>query len=334
MAPKVKASFKLEPAGGPFHDPALLVTPANSSELVLLDAGTLHALRTRNLMKVRWLFLTHLHIDHVIGFDHLLRVRLFSDLPLHIFGPPGTAKAIGHRLQGYAWNLTSGSPFVIHATDLPTSPQSQSATVRYACQDRFLATPGEPPIRGASGEVCLEPDLKVSWYPVNHGVACYCYRIDQSFPPQFSLQNCHRLGLLPGPWVRKLTSGQEFSMEVEGQLRDQRWLAEHLLQERPTVKLGYLTDTLLDSVLAKELSSFFKNVDVLVCESAYLEQELEAATQNLHMTTAQVARLAGQCGVGQLLLFHLSRRHQEKGPQVHLAQARRGFANTDLLSAP
>jgi ribonuclease Z len=325
-------SFELEAAGGPFHDPALIITPDNSPDSILMDSGTLHAVRTRSLMKIRWLFLSHLHIDHLIGFDHLLRVRLFSTLPLFVFGPPGTTEVISHRLQGYTWNLTSGSPFEVYSTDLTDA--EQSPTVRFACHDRFApSTPKPVQIPEVREHVRLQRGLTVHWHQVNHGVPCLCYRLDQSFPPQFSPQTCQSLGLRPGPWVSELTSGRPISQEVGGVVRDQDWLAARLLQKRPTESVGYLTDTLLESPLTEQLREFYRDVDVLVSESAYLREEAEAARQNLHMTTTQVASLARDCGAGKLFIFHLSRRHMEAGPQTHLDQVRTIFPDSELLGS-
>jgi ribonuclease Z len=332
MKQATNISFSLEAAGGPFHDPALLVTPINSSETILLDCGTLDSVRTRNLMKVRWLLLSHLHIDHLIGFDHLLRVRLFSDLPLSIYGPPGTVEVIGHRLQGYAWNLTSGSPFVVHAFDLPTESESEIRSARFVCNDKFVPAPSTEKPKWEGHSLELDSSLTVHWYPVQHGVPCCCYRIDCTFPPQFSLQSCRRLGLQPGPWVSKLTRGNPVSQIVDGKERDEVWLAAHLLESRPLQRLGYLTDTLLDSDLHTRLAVFFGDIDILVSETAYLEAETEAATQNLHMTTTQVARLARDCRAKQLLIFHLSRRHMEKGPDKHLAEVQSHFSKAGLLA--
>jgi ribonuclease Z len=331
MKQTTNISFSLVAAGGPFHDPALLVTPVNSSETVLLDCGTLHSVQTRSLMKVRWLLLSHLHIDHLIGFDHLLRVRLFSDLPLLVFGPPGTVDTIAHRLQGYAWNLTSGSPFVVEAFDLPADSDTEMRSARFACNDKFL--PSTPPKVSSNGScVQLNSTLSAHWCAVKHGVPCYSYRLVQNFPPQFSLESCRRLGLEPGPWVSQLTSGKPVSQIVDGQERNEEWLMEHLLTARPPQRLGYLTDTLLDSEIWPRLAEFHSEVNILVSETAYLDSETEAATQNLHMTTTQVARLASECQAKQLLIFHLSRRHIEKGPDKHLSEVQTLFPEAALLS--
>lgn len=322
--------FKLQPSGGPFDDPALLVTPTNQDTAILLDCGTLHGLKTRDLQKVRWLFLSHLHIDHLIGFDHLLRVRLFSPLPLTVYGPSGTVEALSHRLQGYAWNLTSGSPFVISVFDLC----AQGAAARFACHERFVASSVESRAEfpDARSNVSLNPELTVLSHPVEHGVACLAYRLCRNLAPKFSLEVARSLGLEPGPWVKELTSGRSLNKLVEGRRRDERWLAERLLGPQRESCLGFLTDTRLTPALAEELSLFFADVDLLCCEAAYLQDEAEMAAKNLHMTTQQVAQLARASRAKELRLFHLSRRHQEAGHEKHLAEVRQVFAESYLLA--
>lgn len=324
-------NFELEPAGGPFHDPALLVSPQNARTSLLFDCGTLHGLKTKDLLRVRWVFLSHHHIDHLIGFDHLLRVRLFSDLPLTVVGPLGTTAVIGHRLQGYSWNLTSGSPFCVEAVDL--HQQSIVDSRLYRCHHQFHGeTPPTPAKVLEPGCFSLEDDLILSWHPVDHGVPCCCYRLERRFTPKFSLERCQSLGLKPGPWVKALTAKEEFTLEVQGQTRDAAWLREQLLSEVPSQSLGFLTDTRLSPTLSKELCEFFRGVDVLVSECAYLNADSKLAEDNLHMTCSQVASLATAADVGALKLFHLSRRYQEQGPQEHLRETRSVFENTGLLS--
>lgn len=326
-------TFELHPAGGPFHDPALLVNFANSAESLLLDCGTLHALKTRDLLRVQWLILSHLHIDHLIGFDHLLRVRLFSELPLIIFGPAGTVKTIAHRLQGYAWNLTSGSPFRLEAFDL-SDEGGVTAAASFRCQEQFQRRDLET-CRWCttSGKVQLLSDLTLQWHPVDHGVPCYCYRLTREFPPRFSLEMCRNLGLNPGPWVRNLmdpTLPLEAPL-VDGQARDREWLSAKLLKQRPPQSLGFLTDTKLTPKLSQSLSQFFSRVDILISETAYLHEDLPMAQRNLHMTTKQVSQLALNCEAKELRIFHLSRRYQTKGTKAHLDEVRELFAPSDLL---
>lgn len=327
--------FELKPSGGPFDDPALLVTPSNSDLSILFDCGTLHGLKTRDLQRVRWLFLSHLHIDHLIGFDHLLRTRLFSPLPLTVYGPAGTVDVIEHRLQGYAWNLTSGSPFIVRALELPSSV---SPNAEFHCHDRFqrveLSSSSGQESPTKDGTVRLSEQISVKCHQVQHGVPCLGFRLDRQTPRKFSLETARCLGLEPGPWVGRLIAGEPMIKTVEGKDRDEHWLEEKLLRPGDHHSVGYLTDTLLDIKLLTVLAEFFGNVDVLCSEVAYLKSEVDLATQNLHMTTEQVARLATVSGAKELRLFHLSRRHCETGSEPHLVEVQDGFPTARLLSEP
>jgi ribonuclease BN (tRNA processing enzyme) len=96
--------------------PALAVVRGGRSYLV--DAGpgvvrraaaaaALHAdsaLQPRNL---RTLFLTHLHSDHTVGLPDLILSAwtLERDVPLEVYGPPGTQAMVDHLLAAYAADI-------------------------------------------------------------------------------------------------------------------------------------------------------------------------------------------------------------------------------------
>jgi hypothetical protein len=44
-------------------------------------------------------------MDHVFGFDELLRALLGTPRSLTLVGPPGTGARVASRVDGYAWNL-------------------------------------------------------------------------------------------------------------------------------------------------------------------------------------------------------------------------------------
>ncbi|HKL48307.1 MAG TPA: MBL fold metallo-hydrolase, partial [Desulfuromonadales bacterium] len=62
---------------GPFGDPALFVRLAHRGEALLFDCGNLHPLSHRDMLKISAVFLSHAHIDHLVGFDTLLRLLLY-----------------------------------------------------------------------------------------------------------------------------------------------------------------------------------------------------------------------------------------------------------------
>lgn len=96
--------------------PALAVVRGERSYLVDAGAGIvrraaaaasqrqLPALDAKNL---RVLFLTHLHSDHTIGLPDVILSgwTLERDVPLQVYGPPGTKAMVEHLLAAYAADI-------------------------------------------------------------------------------------------------------------------------------------------------------------------------------------------------------------------------------------
>ena len=112
----LRTAFKaLEPRllGSPGFDNALYVT-ANTGKTThrfLFDCGAncLTSLSPAEVQKIDVIFFSHLHFDHVAGFDYFLRFNFDRAKPVHIFGPPRTAEIMHNRLQGVMWDRVGGS---------------------------------------------------------------------------------------------------------------------------------------------------------------------------------------------------------------------------------
>ena len=74
-----------------------------------------------------------------------------------------------------------------------------------------------------------------------------------------------------------------------------------------------------------ELVAAVQDVDALIIEATYLQEEAEMADQFAHLTASQAARLAVEAGVKHLILTHISRRYRERDV---LAEAQAIFPNT------
>jgi ribonuclease Z len=72
-----------------FGDPALYVDFLLEKRAMLFDLGDIHALPGRNILRLTDVFVSHAHIDHFIGFDHLLRLLVGRNKRLRLYGPAG-----------------------------------------------------------------------------------------------------------------------------------------------------------------------------------------------------------------------------------------------------
>ena len=68
--------FQASLVNDPFDDPSVYVDIPWERRALLFDLGANYHLPPRKLLKVTDVFVSHAHMDHFIGFDHLLRVRL------------------------------------------------------------------------------------------------------------------------------------------------------------------------------------------------------------------------------------------------------------------
>jgi ribonuclease Z len=76
-------------------------------------------------------------------------------------------------------------------------------------------------------------------------------------------------------------------------------------EPRPGQKFALVMDTRLCDA-AFELAA---GVDLLVCESTFLDRDRHLAEAYAHLTAAQAARIAAEAGAGHLVLTHFSQRY-------------------------
>ena len=84
---------------------ALSTAAALAEPALVFDLGDLHVLSPRRLLRLEAALVTHAHMDHLIGFDTLLRHLVGREKRFALVGPEGIAARIGHKLQGYSWDL-------------------------------------------------------------------------------------------------------------------------------------------------------------------------------------------------------------------------------------
>src|SRR5579859_3078111 len=71
------------------------------------------------LLTLDGLLFSHLHMDHIAGFDRLFR-RTYNraHAPMEVWGPPETARIMHCRFQGFMWNLFQGQAGTWYVVDV------------------------------------------------------------------------------------------------------------------------------------------------------------------------------------------------------------------------
>lgn len=321
--------------GQPGGDNALFVSVNRGQRIhrLLLDCGEvgLAALPLADVRSLDHLLLSHLHMDHIGGFDSLFR-QTFSrgaDRPLHVWGPPETARIIHHRLRGFMWNLTErlDGTWVVH----DIGRELVTATRFEAAEAFAVAHPAGEGRR--AGPIITTADYTVAAIDLDHGTPCLGYLLRE--PPRRNVDPSHlaALGLTPGPWlraVRELRQGEPVTVEVAGEQRPLAELRAALLSEAPGASLAYLSDFRLDTAELARLAKALQGVDTLVCEAQYRAADAELAARARHLTTEQAATLATACEAGELVLIHLSERYGRAELPALLAEAQAIFPRARL----
>ncbi len=238
---------------GRFGDPAVYVEHLFERHALLLDLGDITTLSPRKINRVEQVFVTHTHIDHFIGFDHLLRVLVGRDKTVSLAGPAGLIDAIDRKLHAYTWNLAQryASDLVFVVTEIDST--SVARTARFRLHDHFAAEDiGSRSL--AAGVLSADPALCVTVRMLDHRTPCLGYALTE--PVHLNVWNTRlaEMGLPIGPWlaelkhaviagrpdderlpIRERPGGPVLREMTLGRLRN-------VLTVTPGQKIGYVTD--------------------------------------------------------------------------------------------
>ena len=100
-----------------FGEPGVYLDLKFERRALLFDIGDITALSTRKLLRLSDVFVSHTHMDHFAGFDHMLRVCLGRDTGVRLHGPQSfidRGESLRHRrsVERDALN-EQGSPSVL-----------------------------------------------------------------------------------------------------------------------------------------------------------------------------------------------------------------------------
>ncbi|MBN1678348.1 MAG: ribonuclease Z [Candidatus Thermoplasmatota archaeon] len=243
-------------------------------EVVMFDCGEgtqrqlMHS--SVSFMKIRKIFISHLHADHFLGIPGLIQSMSLNgrEDALEVFGPNGTSSNVRSMLRlGY---FKSG--FEVETKDIEPDEELDfsSYTVR-----------------------CVEAE---------HTVPSLAYALQEtSRPGRFDVQRAEALGIPEGPMFRKLQQGRPVT--VKGRRIEP---GDVLGPARAGRKVVYSGDT-RPSPRIVELA---RDADVLIHDCTLDSSHSTLAADFGHSTAAEAATVAKEASVGMLFLVHLSPRYE------------------------
>ena len=242
-------------------------------------------------LKLRAVFISHLHGDHVFGlFPLLSTLGLYGRrTPLKIYAP----RPFGEALEGFLRLFESDLPYTPEWVEVDTTKH----------------------------QIIFENDTTEVWsLPLRHRIPTAGYLFKQKQPAlNVTKYAIERYGLDMHQIVAA-KRGEDITLS-SGEV-----IANDLLTYRPypPMSYAYCSDTNYSARLAKMV----EGVDMLYHEATYCAAERKTAKMRGHSTTADAAKVAQMAGAGRLLIGHFSSRYKELEPL--LAECREIFPNTDI----
>src|SRR5262249_12439666 len=180
--------------------------------------------------------------------------------PNHIWGPPGTAEIMQHRLRGFLWNLTADAPPVswlvhdIHGEGVHTSRFELRDAFRTAHSDG-VEWPRQVVLDGNG--FALEAHL------MDHGTISIAYVVREPERVNVDTARLSALGLAPGSWVKRVRgakAGPEETITITGKSHSVAALQAELLVSTPGESIAYLTDFRMDAAARDYLAERLRGV--------------------------------------------------------------------------
>lgn len=307
---------------GRLGDPALYVGLLRERRAMLFDLGDIQALPPRKLLRLTEVFVSHAHMDHFIGFDHLLRVVLGRGLMLRLWGPEGFIDRVAARLGGYTWNLVGRfrDDLVLEVAEFVGADEAPRARFRlkgaFAREDLdALPVPG--------GVLLEEPSMRVRAVVLEHFTPCLAFALEEAAHVNVWPDRLAALGLATGPWIADLKAavhgGRPDETPVPVQWREPGpahpsalslgFLRREVISTAPGQKIAYVTDCAATAENIRAVAELARGADVLFIEAAFTAADAAAAADRGHLTTADAGRIARLAGAARVEPFHFSARY-------------------------
>jgi len=328
----LRSVFYPELLNGPWGDPGLYVRIAHRGSAFLFDCGDIHALTPREAIKILAVFISHAHIDHMIGFGALLRFFLYRETPLRIFGPTGIIDKIEGHLRGYTWNLIRDYPVRICVHEFTTGTLR---SCEFAGRRGFMQ-------EGKEEHPCPDHNLlklpfgQVRAFPLAHGdITSLAFTLEEPVHIAIHKDALEKHGYLPGPWLSRFKDliranadpGKTLLVPLDGGGEEEMPLGalfKRIAHSERGMKISYVTDMSPSMENIERVIPFVSDSHFLAIEAVFSHQDLDKALERNHLTAHLAGTIARRARCARFLIFHHSPRYQDR-PGLLAEEARQAF---------
>ena len=267
------------------------------NEIWLFDCGEATQQQILNTTirpgKIKKIFITHLHGDHIFGLPGLLTSRSFQggEDELIVYGPKGIKRFI-----------------------------DASISVSYS----KLGYPLKVVEFEEDGVLFSDQQFRVEAMKLEHGIPSYGFRITESDQiGELKAEELRAIGVPFGPIFGRLKRGEVVTLE-DGRVIDGKNYVSEDIKGRVVVICG-------DTRFTPKSITLAQNANVLVHEATYEADKEKTARQHFHSTSKQAATIALEANVQQLYLTHISARYLGHQVSQLEQEARKVFPQTKVV---
>jgi ribonuclease Z len=329
----MNSNFLPKLINNPLGDPGLIIEFLCERRCLQFDLGDLSAISNSNLLKISHVFVSHTHIDHFIGFDHLLRIVFGRGKTIHLFGPKNFIANIEGKLAGFTWNLVDRYKESI-SMEVTEVHSDRLVKARFKAIDQFKKSDeSEAPF--FNGILVNEERFTVRTAILEHRVPCLGFALQEKNHLNIRKDRLKELNYPIGSWITDLKKyiaegkpdGYKLKIPV-GENKNEEKTLGHLKKElviiTPGQKISYIVDTIYNKTNKPHIIDLIRDSDIFFCESPFLAEEEARGQERFHLTAKQAGMLAREAKVKQLRVFHFSGRHALRTDQL-IQEAEKAF---------
>lgn len=297
--------------------------------------GDLSALSARDLLRIGTVGVSHMHMDHLVGFDALLRVNVGRDARVDLVGPEGFADRLGHKLQGYTWDLAERytSELFFYAAELVAAERLRWTRFRFS--RRFEPEPlGET--EAPQGMIFQTSRWRLFAAILEHHGPCLAFALEEPQRINVWRNRLDEAGLAQGSWLQDFKDAirrgesDHFPIVLPGGSTRPLSQLRHLVSVEEGGKIGYATDLRDTAANRQALRSLCSNARVLYIEASFRAADRELAFDRAHLTTRAAGEIARECEAKRVEPFHFSPRYRDDETAV-LSEVEEAFCDPDSL---
>ena len=267
------------------------------NEIWLFDCGEATQQQILNTTirpgKIKKIFITHLHGDHIFGLPGLLTSRSFQggEDELIVYGPKGIKRFIDASISVSHSKLVYPLKVVEFEED---------------------------------GVLFSDQQFRVEAMKLEHGIPSYGFRITEADQiGELKAEELRAIGVPFGPVFGRLKRGEVVTLE-DGRVIDGKDYVSEDIKGRIVVICG-------DTRFTPKSITLAQNANVLVHEATYEADKEKTARQHFHSTSKQAATIALEANVQQLYLTHISARYLGHQVSQLEQEARKVFPQTKVV---